>query len=379
MKEQNKQICTNCVMDTSDSRISFDKNGMCDHCRTYYNTIEPIWNYGKGREAELNKIIDSIKQWGANRPYDCLIGMSGGIDSAYLLYYAVEKLGLRPLVFHIDTGWNTELSINNVRVLVDKLGLKLHTVKLDWEEMADLQLAFFKSGVSHIDTPQDHACFATMYKFASEHNIPNIITGGNYSTECVRNPKEWMYFQSDVRQLKDIHKKFGNKPLRKFPLTNIIWHKFYLPYIKGVKLHRLLDYIPYDKEEAIKTLEDKFGFIRYPQKHFEDFFTKWYESYWLYERFGYDVRRVQLSSLILTHQITRDEALKILETKPYNPDTIDNDTKYIAERLGVTFEEIMGYMNMEIKTYKDYKSQESLYALGAKVLRLLGIELGGKR
>lgn len=305
--------------------------------------------------------------------------MSGGIDSSYLLYYIVEELGLRPLVFHIDTGWNTELSTHNVRTLVEKLGLDLHTVKIDWEEMVDLQLAYFKSGVPTIDTPQDHACFATMYQFADKNNIPYIITGGNYSTECIRNPKEWMYYQSDVIQLKDIHKRFGNKPLKKFPLDNILWHKFYLPYIKGVKLIRLLDLIPYDKEKALCTLEEKFGYIRYPQKHFEDFFTKWYESYWLYERFGYDVRKVQLSSLILTNQMDRETALSILKTKPYDELTIEKDTRYIAEKLGITYEELMSYMTIEKKTYQDYKSQESLYKLGASVLKFFGIEKGGKR
>ena len=365
-------------MDTTDSKIVFDNNGICDHCNTFHQPIKPFWNQEHGDPEKVKAIVAKIKQWGKNKDYDCLLGMSGGIDSSYLLYYAVVKLGLRPLVFHIDTGWNTELSTNNVKVLVERLGLKLHTVKIDWEEMADLQIAFLKSGVSHIDTPQDHACFATMYRFASEYNIPYILTGGNYSTECVRNPKEWMYYQSDVRQLKDIHSKFGKKPLRKFPLTNILWHKFYLPYIKGVKLIRLLDYLPYHKEEAISTLES-YGFKRYPQKHFENFFTKWYESYWLYERFGYDVRKVQLSSLILTNQMTRDEALDILKTKPYNLETIVEDTKFVANKLGITYNELMGYMNSEKKTYKDYKSQEEIYNIGAKILHMLRIEKGGKR
>lgn len=377
--EDKYQICTNCVMDTTDSKIVFDENGVCDHCNTFNKDIKPFWNQRDGDKLKLNNIVNKIKEWGKGKEYDCLLGMSGGIDSSYLLYYAVEKLGLRPLVFHIDTGWNTDLSIYNVHTLVEKLGVKLHTVVIDWKEMADLQLAFFKSGVPHIDTPQDHACFATMYQFASKYNIPYILTGGNYSTECIRNPKEWMYYQSDVRQLKDIHKKFGTKPLKKFPLTNILWHKFYLPYIKGVRLIRMLDLIPYNKDEAIHTLEEKFGYQKYPQKHFEDFFTKWYESYWLYERFGYDVRRVQLSSLILTNQISREAALSILATKPYDVSSIDKDTTYIAEKLGVSYQEIMSYMALDKKTYKDYKSQQSIYNIGTSISRLLGIEKGGKR
>ena len=191
---------------------------------------------------------------------------------------------------HID-------AVNNIEKLVEGLGLELYTEVIDWEEMKDLQLAFFKSGVPHIDAPQDHAFFATMYKFSLKHNIKTILTGGNYSTECVRNPLEWMYYQSDSRQLRDIHKRFGKNRLEHFPVTNILWHKVYLPYVKKIKLIRPLDYLPYNKEEATKLLESEFGFQRYPQKHFESRFTKFYESYWLYERFGFDTRKVQLSPL----------------------------------------------------------------------------------
>jgi len=244
------QICTNCVMDTTDSKIVFDEKGVCDHCNTYYKVIEPVWNFGKGREKELEKMAAAIKKEGKGKDFDCLIGMSGGIDSSYLLYLATEKLGLRPLVFHVDAGWNTQLAVNNIERLVDKLNLDLFTEVINWEEMKDLQLAYFKSGVPHIDVPQDHAFFATMYHFASKYKVKTILTGGNYSTECVRNPIEWMYYQSDSIQLKDIHKQFGTIPLKDYLVTNILWHKFYLPYFKGIKLIRPLDYMPYKKEEA---------------------------------------------------------------------------------------------------------------------------------
>ena len=205
------QVCTNCVMDTTDSKITFDDKGVCDHCNTYYDKILPNWHPNEKGQAELDKIVEGIKKEGKGKDFDCIIGMSGGIDSSYLLYLAKEKLGLRPLVFHVDAGWNSQIAVNNIERIVDKLKLDLYTHVINWEEMKDLQLAFFKSGVPHIDTPQDHAFFATMYDFASKHNIKHILTGGNYSTECVRNPMEWMYFQSDSIQLKDIHKKFGKK------------------------------------------------------------------------------------------------------------------------------------------------------------------------
>ncbi len=373
------QVCTNCVMDTSDSKIKFDENGICDHCNTFYTDILPNWNTDERGNNELLKLVSKIKKEGKNKDFDCLMGMSGGIDSSYLLYAMKEKYGLRPLVFHVDAGWNSQIAVNNIEKLVDALGLDLYTEVINWEEMKDLQLAFFKSGVPHIDVPQDHAFFATMYKFASKHNIKYILTGGNYSTECIRNPLEWMYYQTDSIQLLDIHNRFGNKKLKDFPITNILWHKIFLPYIKKIKLIRPLDYIPYNKENAMQLLVDKFGYQKYPQKHFESRFTRFYESFWLYKRFGYDTRKVQYSSLILTKQMTRDDALKKLSTLPYDPQTIHNDFEYVATKLGITIDELNSYLNMEKRTYEDFKSQQSIYNFGAKVLRLLKIEKGGKR
>jgi hypothetical protein len=221
--------------------------------------------------------------------------------------------------------------------------------------------------------------FATMYKFASKHNIKTILTGGNYSTECVRNPLEWMYYQSDSIQLKDIHKKFGSVPLKSYPVTNILWHKVYLPYFKGIKLIRPLDYVPYHKEEAMQLLVDKFGYQEYPQKHFESRFTRFYESYWLPQRFGYDTRKVQYSSLILTGQMTRDEALEKLKQPAYDPKNIHQDFEFVANKLGISTDELQSYMDMPKKTFRDYKSQENIYNMGAKVMRMLGLEKGGKR
>lgn len=373
------QICTNCVMDATDSKIIFDEKGVCDHCNSYYSDILPRWHTDERGEKELQKYIDLIKKEGEGKDFDCLMGMSGGIDSSYLLYVMKEKFGLRPLVFHVDAGWNSQIASNNIERLVDGLGLDLYTEVINWEEMKELQLAFFKSGVPHIDVPQDHAFFATMYKFASKHKIKYILTGGNYSTECVRNPLEWMYYQSDSIQLRDIFKKHGRGKLKDYPVTNILWHKIYLPYFKGIKLIRPLDFVPYNKDEAMQLLVDKFGYQKYPQKHFESRFTRFYEAYWLPEKFGYDTRKVQYSSLILTGQMTREEALKNLEGPAYDPETIATDFEYIATKLGISVEELQSYMDAPNKTYKDYKSQENVYSIGAKVMRLIGLEKGGKR
>lgn len=375
----NYQICKNCVMDTTDSKITFNNEGICDHCQTFYKDIKTKWDTGEKGHNKLLKIVAKIKKEGRNKDFDCIMGMSGGIDSSYLLYMMKEKYGIRPLVFHVDAGWNSQIAVNNIERLVDGLGLDLYTEVIDWEEMKDLQLSYFKSGVPHIDSPQDHSFFATMYKFASKHKIKTILTGGNYSTECIRNPLEWMYYQSDSIQLRDIHQKFGTVSLNNFPITNILWHKIYLPYFKRIKTIRPLDYIPYIKEDAMNLLVDKFGYQEYPQKHFESRFTRFYESYWLPKRFGYDTRKVQYSSLIVTNQMTRDEALNKLKELPYDKESIKNDFEYVSNKLSISVDELQQYMDMPKKTYKDYKSQENIYHIGALGMRLLGIEKGGKR
>ena len=372
-------ICKRCVMDSSDKAIYFNSDGICDHCLTFDREIMPVWNNGVGRDEELKLIVDGIKKNRVGEDFDCILGMSGGIDSSYLLYLAKEKLGLRPLVFHVDAGWNSQIAVNNIERLVDGLNLDLFTEVINWRDMQSLQRSFFKAGVPHVDVPQDHAFFATMYRFASKHNIKNIITGGNYSTECVRNPKEWMYYQSDSIQLRDIHKKHGEPSLQNYPLTNILWHKLYLPYFKGIKLHRLLDFMPYDKEEATKFLVDNYGYQRYPQKHFESRFTRFYESYWLPTKFGYDTRKVQFSSLILTDQMTREEALKELSKPAYDPETVHHELEYVASKLDWSIEQLKLCLHAPNKTYKDFANQETIYNFGAKVLKFLGKELGGKR
>lgn len=366
-------------MDTTDSKITFDEKGVCDHCNTFYTDIKPYWHTDEKGWQEILAIAEKIKEEGKGKDFDCIIGMSGGIDSSYLVYLAKEKLGLRPLVFHVDAGWNSQEAVSNIENIVDKLGLDLYTEVINWEEMKDLQLAYFKAGVSNTDTPQDHAFFATMYQFAEKYNVKYMLTGGNYSTECIRNPLEWMYYQSDSIQLRDIHKKFGKKKLKSFPVTNILWHKVYLPYIKGLKAIRPLDFMPYDKEEATQFLVDNFGYQRYPQKHFESRFTRFYEGYWLPEKFGFDTRKVQYSSLILTGQMTREEALEKLKSPAYDPETIEHDFEYIANKLGITVDELRGYFNAPNVSNDEYKSQQFFYDIGAKVLRLLGKEKGGKR
>jgi len=366
-------------MDTTDSKITFDNNGVCDHCGTFYSKILPYWYTDEIGRKKLEKLVAKIKRAGKGKDFDCLMGMSGGIDSSYMLHIMTKEFGLRPLVFHVDAGWNSQIAVNNIERLVDGLGLDLYTEVINWEEMKELQLAFFRSGVPHVDYPQDHAFFSTMYKFASKHKIKYILTGANYSTECIRNPIEWMYYQSDSIQLKDIYRKHGNGKLVNYPVSNILWHKLYLPYIKGIKLFRPLDFIPYIKDEATQLLIDTYGYQKYPQKHFESRFTRFYESFWLPNRFGFDTRKVQFSSLILTGQMTRKEALEKLNFPTYTEEQVNEDFEFISNKLGITSAELWSFFNAPKKTFADYKSQENIYKLGASMMRLLGFEKGGKR
>lgn len=372
-------ICSKCVMDTTDSAIRFDAEGVCDHCHTFYNDVLPNWHTdGRGARA-LAEIVDSIKKDGAKRSFDCIIGMSGGVDSSYLVYLAKEQLGLRPLVFHVDAGWNSQEAVNNIERLVDHLGLDLFTEVINWEEMRDLQLAFFKSGVPHIDIPQDHAFFATMYNFAAKHGIKHILTGANYSTECVKNPLEWIYFGSDVRQIKDIHRQFGTRRLDTYPFSNILRHKVYLRYLRRVRVVTPLNYVPFRKKEAVELLQERFGWQPYPQKHFESRFTRFYEGYWLPKKFGFDTRRVQFSSLILTEQMTRAEALARLEQPAFDQATIARDFEYIATKLGIPISELQSHMDAPNKSYRDYKSQRVVFAVGAFAMKAMGLETAVKR
>ena len=360
-------------MDTTDSMITFDTNGVCDYCKNYYSNILPNWRFDERGLSELLSVFAKIKREGSGGDHDCIIGLSGGVDSSYVAYLA-KQYGLRPLLFHVDAGWNSQQAVNNIEKLVDGLGFDLHTEVINWKEMQDLQLAFFKAQVPHIDTPQDHAFFASLYNFAAKNGFKYILTGANYSTECVREPLEWHYHASDLRQLKNIHHRFGTRPLKTFPLCGIFTVKIYFRFVKGIKVVKPLDWVPYNKEEVMQELVTKFGWQRYAHKHYESRFTRFYESYWLPLKFGFDKRRAHFSSLILTGQMSREEALDKLSKRAYDEQTITEDFEYIATKLGITVEELHGLMVGQNKSYIDYKSSKLLIDLGVKILRICGVQ-----
>ena len=369
------QICSNCIMDTSDSRITFDERGWCIYCNNYHNNILPNWHTDEKGEVKLLRISDKIKAEGKGKDFDCIIGVSGGLDSSYTTYIAKEKLGLRPLLFHVDAGWNTDQAVGNIEKLVDGLGLDLYTEVINWEEIKDLQVALLKSQIAHQDIPQDTAFFSTLYKFARENKIKYVLTGGNYSTECCREPEEWgAYPGIDKTLILDIHSKFGKAPLKTFPIIDVFTSKIFYKYILGMQVFKPLDLIPYIKKDAESKLEELFGWEKFQHKHHESRFTRFFEDYWLPRKFGYDRRRAHFSSLILTGQMTRQEALERITKPELDEHFLACEFEYVAHKLDLTVDELRAIFLGENKTSYDYKSKRFLIEIGSKAMSFLGLE-----
>ncbi len=375
MKSLSYRVCSNCIMDTSDSSITFDERGRCVYCNNYYTNILPNWHTDEVGEKKLLKVAEKIKAEGKGKAFDCIIGLSGGVDSSYTTYIAKEKLGLRPLLFHVDAGWNTDQAVGNIEKLVDGLGLDLYTEVINWEEIKDLQVALFKSQIAHQDIPQDTAFFSTLYKFAKENRIKYVLTGGNYSTECVREPEEWgAYPGIDKTLILDIHSKFGTVPLHTFPIIDVFASKIYYKYILGMQVFKPLDLIPYTKKDAEAKLQALFGWEKFQHKHHESRFTRFFEDYWLPRKFGYDRRRAHFSSLILTGQMTRQEALERITKPELDEHFLECEFEYVAHKLDLTVDELRAIFLGENKTSYDYKSKRFLIEIGSKAMSFLGLE-----
>jgi len=370
------QICSNCVMDTSDSKIVFDERGWCDYCRHFHATILPVWHPDQESEKRLFETAEKIRQQGKGKDFDCIIGLSGGLDSSYTAYITKEKLGLRPLLFHVDAGWNTDQAVGNIEALVDGLGLDLYTEVIDWEEMKDLQVAFLKSQIAHQDIPQDTAFFSALYKFARQNKIKYVLTGGNYSTECCREPDEWgAYPGIDRTFILGIHSMFGKRPLRSFPIIDVFQSKIYYKYFLGMTVFKPLDLVPYRKKEAEIELEARFGWKKFRHKHHESRFTRFLEDYWLPRKFGFDRRRAHFSSLILTGQMTRQEALDRISRPEMDEHFLECEFEYVAHKLDLSVDELRAIFAGENRnSYDDYKSKRGLIEIGSKALSLFGLE-----
>ena len=366
-------VCKNCVMDTSDSLLKFDENGICDYCQNFNKNIKfQLEDLSKSRH-ELEQIVKKIKSK-KNNKYDCLIGISGGVDSCFLAHFVKKELNLNPLVVHVDTGWNSIESVNNIEKIIDGLNLDLETIVIPWNEMRDLQLAFFKAQHPNLDIPQDHAIFSSLYQYAVKHKIGYILNGGNFSTECIREPLEWAYHASDVRHIKDIHKKYGKIKLNAFPLCDIFTYKIYFRFFKNLRVLQPLNYVDYNKKNAMELLKNLYGWMKYEHKHYESRFTKFYEGYWLLKKFGYDKRKAHFSSLILTNQMTREEAMEKLDYYPIADDEINNEFNFISQKLDISESKLKLIMQEKNKSFKDYKSSYFIIQFFVKLLRILKLE-----
>lgn len=358
-------------MDTSDPEIVFDEKGQCNHCKGYEQWYQSQINADVSFKDQERLMVEKIKADGKGKDYDCIMGISGGVDSSYLAYHATQVLGLRVMAVHVDAGWNSELAVNNIENLVTKLGIDLHTIVIDWEEIRDLQRSFFFASVPNVDTPQDHAFFAAMYKEAVKLNLKHVLNGGNMSSESIL-PTYWGYDAMDKIHLKDIHDKFGQVRLRKYPTFGAIQRFLIFPYIHGFNVHRPLELINYNKEDAKKFLMREYGWRDYGGKHYESKFTQFFQAYYLPEKFGFDKRRAHLASLIASGQLTREEALTEMEKPLYDPVKLEQDLEYVIKKLNLSPKEWGEIMNKKPKTEYDYKNQIKLVARILSILSLAG-------
>ena len=364
------KVCKRCVMDTSDPQITFDERGYCNHCTNVDNIIIPQRWFFRNELQQLNTILDKIREAGKGKPYDCVIGLSGGVDSSYLAYLVVRQFGLRPLAVHVDAGWNSETAVHNIEMLVRKLNLDLYTEVIDWEEVQDLQRAYIKAGVANQDVPQDHVFFTVLYKKTQEHGIKYFLSGGNYATESIL-PSSWGYNAMDSTNLKAIHAQFGQRPLKKYPLLSFFKQYIYYRFIYKVNIIRPLDYLPYKREEAIELLEKELSWKNYGDKHHESRWTRWFQSHSLPTRFGFDKRKAHLSSMIMSGEITRETVLEKLKSPLYDENALRIDEEFIIKKLNMERSEFYRCFRQELKSYADFSNQEKFFKLKNKIKKAL--------
>ncbi len=368
MKNKDYRQCNRCVMDTSDPEITFDENGFCNHCTEY---IEKTSNYTyKGEESDkkLLEIVEKIKKSGRGKKYDCVLGVSGGIDSSYAAYIA-KNHDLRVLCVHLDNGWNSEVSVRNIKNIASILGFDYESYVLNWEQFKDLQLSFLRASVPEIETPTDIAIPGALHQVAAKYGVKYVLSGGNYATEGIL-PKIWHYNAKDVTYLRDIHKKFGKASLKGFPLFGYQQEAYY-KLIKGIRIIYILNYVPYNKKEAMKLLETELGWKYYGGKHFESKITAFLHSYFLPVKFKIDYRKATLSTQICTGEVTREQALEELEKLPYDADKIESDKEYMIKKFGITKEEYQKIESDEPKWYYFYQNEKDRLEFIYRIYRRL--------
>lgn len=369
LTERPYQMCTHCVMDTSDMDIEFDATGRCNHCRDFEQVLAQPRYSKEDAEVKLNDLITQIKTKGRGKKYDCLIGISGGVDSCYTAYLC-HQWGLRPLLMHMDNGWNSDIAVKNVKKVVDKLGLDYESYVLDWREFRDIQLGFLKSSIVDLEMPTDIAIAASQYKTAAKYGIPFLISGGNFSGEGIL-PLSWGYHVlKDEKLYRHIVKHYASTRLKKVPIVGLK-DEIYYKFIKGIKTVYPLNLVDYNKDEAREFLKKEFHWQDYGGKHHESKITGFWQSYVMPTKYNMDYRRATYSSQIVSGQVSREEAIEKLKVLPYHADKIDQDKQYIAKKYSISTDQLEAYLALPPKTYKDFpndkKKIEWFYGIYKKV------------
>lgn len=352
------RMCVRCVMDTTDPDISFDADGVCSHCHRYERVARQRLIPSEQRKLQLDALVEQIRAAGKGKQYDCIIGVSGGVDSTYVAWL-VKNLGLRPLAVHLDNGWNSELAVANIEKTLKTLGIDLYTHVIDWEEFRDLQISFLKASTPDGEVPTDHAIFALLYEMAARHGIRYVITGTNVTTEALL-PEKWGYGYFDWRYVKDVHRRFGTAKLSTYPhfsLLRLFQHMF----LRRIRLVSILNYIDYDKQQAMDVLQNKLGWIYYGGKHYESIYTRFYQAYLLPRKFDIDKRKAHYSTLICSGQMTREQALAGLREPVYPAHLLEQDRVYTIKKLGLTNEQFESVMRAPNKTFLDYRTSHKFF------------------
>ena len=355
MKIRPYQQCVRCMMDTTDPIITFNDQGVCNHCTEYLNVRADYSYKGNETDKQFQSLVEKIKSDGKNRSYDCVVGLSGGVDSSYVAYLA-KKNGLRVLGVHMDNGWNSEEAVQNIKNIAQILGIDYESYVLNWEEFKDIQLAFLKASIPEADTPTDIAILSSLHKVAKKYGVKYIISGGNFATEGIL-PKHWHYNAKDLTYFNFIQKNYGKLKLKSFPTFGFTSEMYY-KLVRKIKMVYLLNFVPYNKTETIQLLEKELNWKDYGGKHYESKYTGFIQSYYLFKKFNIDYRKATLSSQICANSITRPEALEILKNIPYNEEKIKREIDFIAKKLGITTDQLYEIINQKPKWYEDYPNDE---------------------
>lgn len=356
--ERPYRICTRCIMDTSDPEIEFDAAGVCNHCRAYDRTVAREVVRGEAGMSRLMSHAEEIRKAGKGKRYDCVLGLSGGIDSSFVAYLARKKMGLRPLAIHMDNGWNSEVAVRNIENIVKALDLDLHTEVLDWEEFRRLQLAFLRAGTPDSEIPTDHAIVATLYRQAEKRGVQWIIDGTNLVTELML-PATWSHGHGDWRYIRHLNDHFGGAPLRTYP--------HYTPFDRHIRFRAVrrirhvcpLHFVDYDRAEAMRIMNAELSWEYYGAKHYESIYTRFYQGYMLPRRFNFDKRRPHFSCLVNAGQLPRAEALAEMRKPALPPAQLAEDRAFVIKKLGIDEPEFERILAAERRTFWDYPSYET--------------------